>query len=186
MATRLLLRKRTQPYGGRGVYIYSHPQTDLFRSIRTHQCGKFSPINVNSTLFGMILIYIYIYIRIIPNNVEFIFMGKNLDKKIFCRYIYTILKNYAYFFIFISADLIFFKMLDLHLQTKKSWEISNEHFIKYKISFKYKLVSIIYIYIYIYIYLQIYIYIYEERMAITCTAKLSYIFIMGHLWEILA
>ena len=21
------------------VYIYSHPQTDLFRSIRTHQCG---------------------------------------------------------------------------------------------------------------------------------------------------
>ena len=22
------------------VYIYSHPQTDLFRSIRTHQCGQ--------------------------------------------------------------------------------------------------------------------------------------------------
>ena len=22
------------------IYIYSHPQTDLFRSIRTHQCGK--------------------------------------------------------------------------------------------------------------------------------------------------
>ena len=21
------------------IYIYSHPQTDLFRSIRTHQCG---------------------------------------------------------------------------------------------------------------------------------------------------
>ena len=21
------------------IYIYSHPQTDLFRSIKTHQCG---------------------------------------------------------------------------------------------------------------------------------------------------
>ncbi len=42
MATRLLLRQRTQPHGGRGVYIYlySHPQMRLFRSIRTHQYGK--------------------------------------------------------------------------------------------------------------------------------------------------
>ena len=29
--------------------------------------------------------------------------------------------------LFISADPVFFKKLDLHLQTKKWWEISNEN-----------------------------------------------------------
>ena len=36
-----LIKKKIKPQktSNEYIYIYSHPQTDLFHSIRTHQCG---------------------------------------------------------------------------------------------------------------------------------------------------
>ena len=39
LSIKVPIRKSLETYLMILVYIYSHPQTDLFRPIRTHQCG---------------------------------------------------------------------------------------------------------------------------------------------------
>ena len=58
VATITSLARELKPTGV-GEHIFSHPQTDLFRSIRTLQCC------INCSLSTVIIyIYIYIYIRV--------------------------------------------------------------------------------------------------------------------------
>ena len=70
------------------IYIYSHPQTDLFRSIRTHQCGY---------------IYIYIY-AIIPHRYTLTSLSPSIYIYI---YIYTFMNRSRY------ISLLWEKMRDM-------------------------------------------------------------------------
>ena len=84
--------------------FYSHPQKDLFHSVRTHQCGLMVSVTRGFMLYAFVIqslsdeciyIYIYIYIYHVIYIYIYIYIYANL---IMCIYIYIYIFLYIYIY----------------------------------------------------------------------------------------